>query len=62
MLERIKLDQVVIPDLAADVVQELLRFIYTGRAFRMDVLAEDLLPAADKVKNEPMIRILYCHL
>ena len=32
-----------------DVMREMLRFIYTGRAPNLDKMADELLAAADKV-------------
>ena len=38
----------IISDVDTDVMKEVLRFIYTGRAFSLDTMAEDLLVAANR--------------
>lgn len=40
--------RVQIEDIDGDIVYEILRFIYTGKAQNLDTLADALLPAADK--------------
>ena len=40
--------RVEIEDIDGDIMLEILRFIYTGKAQNMDKLADALLPAADK--------------
>ena len=40
--------RVEIEDIDGDIMFEILRFIYTGKAQNMDKLADALLPAADK--------------
>ncbi|CAF0759701.1 unnamed protein product [Rotaria sordida] len=40
--------RVEIEDIDADIMFEILRFIYTGKAHNLDTLADALLPAADK--------------
>lgn len=42
-------NRVDITDVDHEVMREMLRFIYTGRAPNLDRLADDLLAAADKV-------------
>ena len=44
-----KQNRVDITDVDHDVMQEMLRFIYTGRAPNLDKMAAELLAAADKV-------------
>ena len=41
-----------IPDVDHEVVQEMLRFVYTGEAPNLDKMADDLLAAADKYALE----------
>lgn len=40
--------RVEIEDIDADIMFEILRFIYTGKTVNLDKLADALLPAADK--------------
>lgn len=40
-----------IEDVDRDVMLEMLRFIYTGKAPSLDKMAADLLAAADKVRS-----------
>ena len=42
-------NRVDITDVDRDVMLEMLRFIYTGKASSLDKMAADLLAAADKV-------------
>ena len=42
-------NRVEITDVDHDVMREMLRFIYTGRAPNLDKMADELLAAADKV-------------
>lgn len=42
-------NRVDITDVDHEVMREMLRFIYTGRAPNLDRMADDLLAAADKV-------------
>ena len=44
-----KNSRVQIDDIDPDVLQEALRFIYTGKANSVDKIADLLLPVADKV-------------
>lgn len=48
MFEDEKVEQVSITDVDYDVLLEILRFIYTGKAANLDQMAEALLPAAGK--------------
>lgn len=41
--------RVEITDVDHEVMREMLRFIYTGKAPNLDKMADDLLAAADKV-------------
>ena len=43
-------NRVEITDVDHEVMREMLRFIYTGKAPNLDKMADDLLAAADKVK------------
>lgn len=44
-------NRVDITDVDHEVMREMLRFIYTGRAPNLDRMADDLLAAADKVSS-----------
>lgn len=50
-MEERKLNRVAITDVDHEVLKEMLRFIYTGKAPNLDKMADDLLAAADKVSN-----------
>ena len=43
-------NRVDIKDVDHDVMQEMLRFVYTGKAPSLDKMAHDLLAVADKVR------------
>uniref|UniRef100_A0A1A9VF19 BTB domain-containing protein n=1 Tax=Glossina austeni TaxID=7395 RepID=A0A1A9VF19_GLOAU len=47
-MEERKLNRVAITDVDHEVLKEMLRFIYTGKAPNLDKMADDLLAAADK--------------
>ncbi|XP_011877876.1 PREDICTED: speckle-type POZ protein A-like [Vollenhovia emeryi] len=47
-MEESKKNHVVITDVDAEVLREVLRFIYTGKVANLNVMAKDLLAAADK--------------
>ena len=46
-------NRVDIKDVDHDVMQEMLRFVYTGKAPSLDKMAHDLLAVADKVRPYP---------
>lgn len=48
-MEERKQNRVAISDVDHEVLKEMLRFIYTGKAPNLDKMADDLLAAADKV-------------
>lgn len=48
-MEESKQNRVLISDVEHEVLKEMLRFIYTGKAPNLDKMADDLLAAADKV-------------
>lgn len=50
-MEERKLNRVAITDVDHEVLKEMLRFIYTGKASNLEKMADDLLAAADKVNN-----------
>ena len=52
-MEERKQNRVEITDVDHDVMREMLRFIYTGKAPHLDKMADDLLAAADKVSPVP---------
>lgn len=54
-MEERKMNSVTITDVDQEVLQEMLRFIYTGKAANLERMADDLLAAADKV-----IFFIYC--
>lgn len=49
-MEERKHNRVEIQDVDHEVLREMLRFIYTGKATNLEKMADDLLAAADKVK------------
>ena len=49
-MEERKQNRVDITDVDPDVMREMLRFIYTGKAPNLDRMADDLLAASDKVR------------
>lgn len=49
-MEERKQNRVGISDVDHDVLKEMLRFIYTGKAPNLEKMADDLLAAADKVR------------
>uniref|UniRef100_A0A0A9WJ35 Protein roadkill n=1 Tax=Lygus hesperus TaxID=30085 RepID=A0A0A9WJ35_LYGHE len=51
-MEERKLNRVAITDVEQEVLKEMLRFIYTGRAANLERMADDLLAAADKYALE----------
>ena len=51
-------NRVEITDVDHDVMREMLRFIYTGRAPNLDKMAYELLAAADKVSGRSVIIII----
>lgn len=48
-MEERKHNRVEITDVDHEVLREMLRFIYTGKASNLEKMADDLLAAADKV-------------
>lgn len=48
-MEERKQNRVAIQDVDHEVLKEMLRFIYTGKAPNLEKMADDLLAAADKV-------------
>lgn len=51
-MEERKHNRVEITDVDADVLKEMLRFIYTGKSNNLEKMADDLLAAADKYALE----------
>ena len=51
-------NRVEITDVDHEVMREMLRFIYTGKAPNLEKMADDLLAAADKVLI--MVSIIFC--
>ncbi|KAL9890831.1 protein roadkill-like isoform 1-T3 [Glossina fuscipes fuscipes] len=51
-MEESKLNRVVITDIHQEVLKEMLNFIYTGKVFNLNKLAQGLLAAADKYALE----------
>ena len=61
-MEEKKNSRVEVKDVEADVMAEMLRFIYTGRtATSLDTMAADLLAAADKYALE-RLKVSRCSL
>lgn len=54
-MEERKRNRVDITDVDHEVLREMLRFIYTGRAPNLDKMADDLLAAADKVRHNLLV-------
>lgn len=50
-MEERKQNRVAISDVDHEVLKEMLRFIYTGKAPNLEKMADDLLAAADKVRT-----------
>lgn len=50
-MEERKQNRVAITDVDDEVLKEMLRFIYTGKAPNLEKMADDLLAAADKVRR-----------
>lgn len=50
-MEERKHNRVDITDVDNEVLREMLRFIYTGKALNLEKMADDLLAAADKVST-----------
>lgn len=50
-MEERKQNRVAITDVDHEVLKEMLRFIYTGKAPNLEKMADDLLAAADKVSK-----------
>ena len=48
-LKETKQGYVAITDLELDILEEMLKFIYTGKVENLDTMADSLLAAADKV-------------
>ena len=58
-----KQNRVDITDMEPEVLREMLRFIYTGKAPALDKLDADLLAAADKVCFDSLMNFTYsCYL
>lgn len=54
-MEENELNRVVITDIHQEVLKEMLNFIYTGKVFNLNKMAQSLLAAADKVKKSPFV-------
>lgn len=50
-MEERKQNRVAITDVDHEVLKEMLRFIYTGKSPNLEKMADDLLAAADKVRQ-----------
>lgn len=58
-MEERKQNRVAITDVDHEVLREMLRFIYTGRAANLERMADDLLAAADKVRSTKIIVLTF---
>lgn len=58
-MEERKQNRVAITDVDHEVLREMLRFIYTGRAANLERMADDLLAAADKVGIPQNYKTIY---
>lgn len=56
-MEERKQNRVAITDVDHEVLREMLRFIYTGRAANLERMADDLLAAADKVCINALLKM-----
>lgn len=54
-MEERKHNRVDITDVDHEVLREMLRFIYTGKASNLEKMADDLLAAADKVNDDAVL-------
>lgn len=59
-MEERKHNRVEITDVDHEVLREMLRFIYTGRAANLEKMADDLLAAADKVRLTMSFQSVIC--
>lgn len=59
-MEERKHNRVDITDVDHEVLREMLRFIYTGKASNLEKMADDLLAAADKVSHVAYEREIVC--
>lgn len=57
-MEERKHNRVDITDVDHEVLREMLRFIYTGKASNLEKMADDLLAAADKVKTDKKFSVI----
>lgn len=57
-MEERKQNRVAITDVDHEVLKEMLRFIYTGKAPNLEKMADDLLAAADKVRRGEALKFL----
>lgn len=61
-MEERKHNRVDITDVDHEVLREMLRFIYTGKAANLEKMADDLLAAADKVITIKLHMLYYMML
>lgn len=61
-MEERKHNRVDITDVDHEVLREMLRFIYTGKASNLEKMADDLLAAADKVCESDTTTFYFCCL
>jgi hypothetical protein len=59
-MEERKHNRVEITDVDHEVLREMLRFIYTGKAANLEKMADDLLAAADKVRMTTSYQSVVC--
>jgi len=59
-MEERKHNRVEITDVDHEVLREMLRFIYTGKAANLEKMADDLLAAADKVRLTMSYQSVIC--
>ena len=57
-MEERKQNRVAITDVDHEVLKEMLRFIYTGKAPNLEKMADDLIAAADKVRKRMKVSVL----
>ena len=50
-------NQIELKDVEWDILEELINFIYTGQVARLDLLADSLLPVADKYAIVSLVKL-----
>ncbi|KAL9696140.1 hypothetical protein quinque_015425 [Culex quinquefasciatus] len=61
-MQESSLNRIVIEDIEPDVFEEVLRFIYVGKVIGLELIADELLAAADKYALDRLRRMCEGHL